>query len=368
LAAKARRLIREGIDPQVQRDQLRQEQERLRLEHEETLRREAATGTLDELFEWHIQRLKANGRMYWREVERGYKANIRPVVGGTTKARDVTEEGVVQILARLKDRDALVYANRVRSYLHAAFEAGRRHDLDPNRLDTVRFYIAHNPVANVPRPQKNEKPCDRTLDRHEIRTLWRLLVVSRMSYATQSMIKLALLTGQRIKEILGMRWDEIDMDQRIWILPNSRTKPRREHTVPLTPTAMIIIKRMQRYPDTDIYLFPKLGDRHAPMALSSVSRAINRLCSTTEALAKFTPRDIRRTVKTLMGDLGISKETRDRIQNHALNDVSTRHYDRYDYLKEKRTALEAWDRHLMGMLRAQGRPSNIVSFTKPATK
>jgi integrase len=189
-----------------------------------------------------------------------------------------------------------------------------------------------------------------------------------MSYATQSMIKLALLTGQRIKEILGMRWDEIDMDQRIWILPNSRTKPRREHTVPLTPTAMIIIKRMQRYPDTDIYLFPKLGDRHAPMALSSVSRAINRLCSTTEALAKFTPRDIRRTVKTLMGDLGISKETRDRIQNHALNDVSTRHYDRYDYLKEKRTALEAWDRHLMGMLRAQGRPSNIVSFTKPATK
>jgi integrase len=119
---------------------------------------------------------------------------------------------------------------------------------------------------------------------------------------------------------------------------------------------------MHRYPDTDIYLFPKLCDKHAPMALASVSRAINRLCSTTEAIAKFTLRDIRRTVKTLMGNLGISKETRDRIQNHALNDVSARHYDRYDYLKEKRAALEAWDRHLMDTLRMQGRPSNVVPF------
>lgn len=48
----------------------------------------------------------------------------------------------------------------------------------------------------------------------------------------------------------------------------------------------------------------------------------------------FTARDLRRTCKTLMGEAGISKEIRDRIQNHALNDVSSKHYDRYDYLPE----------------------------------
>ncbi|MEY0164830.1 integrase, partial [Providencia rettgeri] len=60
----------------------------------------------------------------------------------------------------------------------------------------------------------------------------------------------------------------------------------------------------------------------------------------------FTARDLRRTCKTLMGEIGISKEIRDRIQNHALNDVSSKHYDRYDYLNEKRVALTKWEEKL----------------------
>ncbi|MGL4712711.1 MAG: hypothetical protein ACRCWP_09180, partial [Shewanella sp.] len=59
-------------------------------------------------------------------------------------------------------------------------------------------------------------------------------------------------------------------------------------------------------------------------------------------------RDIRRTCKTLMGELGISKELRDRIQNHALNDVSSKHYDRYDYMPEKREAMRKWETRLTG--------------------
>lgn len=74
-------------------------------------------------------------------------------------------------------------------------------------------------------------------------------------------------------------------------------------------------------------------------------------------------RDIRRTCKTLMGELGISKELRDRIQNHALQDVSSRHYDRYDYLAEKRDALEQWERRLNG---TEYTTSNVVSLFRRA--
>jgi hypothetical protein len=48
-----------------------------------------------------------------------------------------------------------------------------------------------------------------------------------------------------------------------------------------------------------------------------------------------------------MGEIGLSKSIRDRLQNHALNDVSSKHYDRYEYLPEKRKALEAWESHLI---------------------
>jgi hypothetical protein len=43
-----------------------------------------------------------------------------------------------------------------------------------------------------------------------------------------------------------------------------------------------------------------------------------------------------------MGEIGIDKTVRDRVQNHALNDVSAKHYDRWDYMPEKREALLKW--------------------------
>ncbi len=47
-----------------------------------------------------------------------------------------------------------------------------------------------------------------------------------------------------------------------------------------------------------------------------------------------------------MGKAGISKELRDRIQGHAMTDVSSKHYDRYDYLKEKRSGMAIWNDEL----------------------
>ena len=70
----------------------------------------------------------------------------------------------------------------------------------------------------------------------------------------------------------------------------------------------------------------------------------------TQLINKFVPRDLRRTFKTLTGKAGISKEVRDRLQNHALTDVSSLHYDKYDYLKEKREAMEIWNNYLENIL------------------
>ena len=56
----------------------------------------------------------------------------------------------------------------------------------------------------------------------------------------------------------------------------------------------------------------------------------------------FTARDLGAPGKTLAGAAGISKEDGDRLQNYAKGDVSSKHYDRYDYLSEKRAAMAKW--------------------------
>jgi integrase len=63
-----------------------------------------------------------------------------------------------------------------------------------------------------------------------------------------------------------------------------------------------------------------------------------------------TNRDLRRTWKTLAGQAGISKEIRDRLQNHTLQDVSSKSYDRWSYMPEKRAAMEKWDAFVRSLL------------------
>ena len=64
-----------------------------------------------------------------------------------------------------------------------------------------------------------------------------------------------------------------------------------------------------------------------------------------------TNRDLRRTWKTLAGKAGVSKEIRDRIQNHALQDVSSKNYDRWTYMPEKRAGMEHWNEFVTSLLR-----------------
>ena len=63
-----------------------------------------------------------------------------------------------------------------------------------------------------------------------------------------------------------------------------------------------------------------------------------------------TNRDLRRTWKTLAGKAGLSKEIRDCIQNHALHDVSSKNYDRWNYMPEKRAGMARWDKFARALL------------------
>jgi integrase len=63
----------------------------------------------------------------------------------------------------------------------------------------------------------------------------------------------------------------------------------------------------------------------------------------------FTAGDIRRTVETRLAAEGLSKDVRAQLQSHGLGGVQSRHYDRHDYLAEKREAMEALYRLLLGL-------------------
>jgi hypothetical protein len=97
------------------------------------------------------------------------------------------------------------------------------------------------------------------------------------------------------------------------------------------------------------FVFPKYSNESEHMLTSTLSKAMSYYRKQYPSFVYVIPRDIRRTCKTLMGEAKLSKDIRDRIQNHKKGDVSSKHYDRYDYLDEKCHALKVWEGKLINV-------------------
>jgi integrase len=155
--------------------------------------------------------------------------------------------------------------------------------------------------------------------------------------------------GQRPYELVASRWCSINWEEATLLVTSEVSKNKRPHLIPLTEKAITILSELHVNSKDSEFIFPRRNDANQHLRTDSFSKAIARFREDNPKFKPFVARDIRRTCKTLMGELGISKEIRDRLQNHALNDVSSKHYDRYNYLPEKKEALRKWESKLSGL-------------------
>lgn len=345
--SKARALsqtIRDGLDPKDEQERQSKEREQAKREHEQQ-------GTIDQLFQSYTQQMKKDGKRTHEAVLVALEKETYPHLSKTTKAKDVTAHDIKIILAHMIRRGASTQSNRVRSYLMAAFNYGLKHDNDPaNFIDDAKFGLVMNPVGAIPKQKAAECVGERFLSWSETRQLLDdMEQPMNLGPTLRSLIRLCFFTGgQRPNELAGSRWANIDWQAKTLTITADISKNKRIHVVPLTDNALRVLRFQQGVAGDSPFIFPHAQQPDKPMPMASLSQAIDRYRKRTE-MEHFIPRDFRRTCKTLMGELGIAKDLRDRLQNHARNDVSSKHYDRYEYLPEKRHALELWERRLLQM-------------------
>lgn len=347
----------QGLDPKV-------ELARLEFEAEQAKRKQNQLGTVKQLFDGYTEKMKSDGKKSHGEVSRVLTNDAIPVLGEDTPANRITSHDIKLVIHKMIKRGAKVGSNRLRSYLSAAFTYGLRHDNDPNTMDaSITFQLNNNPVRDVPKAVKNEAPCDRELSPEEIKTLWNSFNSEGAYSQIEQVFKLMLATGgQRVSEVSEAEWSEFNLLEQVWEIPSNRTKNGKAHLIPLNKVAMDLLAGVEAHKDSSRFLFPHRFDSNRPIVMASISKAAHRFThDKSNRLDPFTPRDLRRTCKTRMGELGLSKEIRDRINNHALGDVSSKHYDRYDYLIEKKKALDAWSDRLEQIISTDDL-SNVVAI------
>jgi integrase len=339
---RARGLIAEGKDPSVERDRKRNDLQKER----ERIEAENRAVTVNEALDYYISTLSESTAKSVSALFTNKFCDVRAEVGGK-KLRDVTEEDIEDLLEVHLSRGRRRNAGKLFSYLASAFKRSKRY-----RPFKLRDWM--NPFLNLERPEDSlGKPGERALDAGEIKVFWEMLGRdSEMNVAVKAVLQLVLLSGQRVEQTSKMRWSHLDIEARVWDVPPVDTKTGKKnsvgHVVPLTNWMVSVIENCPASDGEDL-LFPG-GRVGQPFDVATFSKQLGKMLLCDGGLERFVPRDLRRTVKTHMSRIGVLKEVRDRIQGHAMNDVASKHYDRYDYLKEKREGLEKWERELKNII------------------
>ena len=192
---------------------------------------------------------------------------------------------------------------------------------------------------------------ERVLSTEEIRRLWHHLPAAPMTWSTAQIMRVCLVTGQRVSEVAGASKSELHLADLEWRLPAERVKNGCAHTVPLSPLALELFEEaIARSDDKEIIFFGR--SRAAAMTGDGISRAMSRSLEAL-GLENVTPHDLRRSCATQMAKLGITRLVIDKVLNHVSADRSTIAgvYDRHAYEGEKRCALESWADSIVAILR-----------------
>jgi len=305
---------------------------------------DARSGTVGDLFEGYVASLKSAGKPSWKETEKGLN-KVAKTLGPNRLAREIEPEELVELIRPIYERGARSMADHVRGYLHAAYSWGMKSEHDYRSSCPRRFRIPFNPASGIPTEPKVLGT--RWLDEDEFVQLYRWLdcpdTPVHPSYPRA--VQLIMLTGQRVEETSSLHVDQWDAKERI--IDWSKTKNLQPHAVPLPSLAAELIASIK--PSAAGWFFPSAKDPSKPVSHATLYSFTWR--QRDRGVIPFaTNRDLRRTWKTLAGRAGISKEIRDRIQNHALQDVSSKSYDRWSYMPEKRSAMAKWDRYVRALL------------------
>jgi integrase len=266
-----------------------------------------------------------------------------------------------RMLIGITERGAPVMANRVlavtKQIFGYAIDVGYRDDDPSSRLR--RKNVGGKEAAR-----------ERNLSFDEIaslvRTLWSPEFNARPE--TTGVLRLVVLTGQRVGETVRARWEHIDFTAREWRIPAETTKNGRAHLVHLSQLAIetLVALRPEGKPNQPGYVFR--GMRGGFTTERAVNRVIKRLLATPETSSEkkptsvkdkhrglklkrdgptlrgmpaFSVHDLRRTMVSRLADLGVAPHVVEKMVNHQMSGAMAV-YNRGQYLDERREAFERW--------------------------
>lgn len=156
---------------------------------------------------------------------------------------------------------------------------------------------------------------------------------------TKYLMKWQILTMTRPTESRLAKWEEIDLDRQIWLIPAERMKTNKPHSVPLNAQMLKILHALRIYSGDKPYIFASTKKRFSPLSDGAVGKTIHRIGYG----GKQTAHGFRSLASTYLNEtLLFSPDVIEAALSHSVGGEIRRIYNRSDYLDERRTLMKEW--------------------------
>lgn len=294
---------------------------------------------------------KDYGERYLNEVIKKRRANpynmiltlnndIYPLIGHIP-INEVSIEDIRRTISRKKEQGYDAAANQVRGLLKRMFDYAMSWGLVP-----------YNPVLVIKsRDVAIARSRERYLTINEIRTYYTTLLNSRIYRPRKLGLLLSLLTMVRKAELLRAKWEHINFEQRIWLIPetkaDSNTGHSREMLVYMSDQVIEIFKELKTIAGDEPYVF--VGRKSGTHISHNVFNTAQRAALVLTDLPDFKVHDLRRTASTHLHEQGFNSDAIEACLNHTMRGVRGV-YNKAVYEKERIEMMQKWSDFIFSII------------------
>ncbi|HCI4455321.1 integrase domain-containing protein [Klebsiella pneumoniae] len=312
--------LAQGMDPQQQQEQA-SEQHQIELD---SIFSTVATN-------WFQIKSRSVTEDYAKDIWRSLDKDVFTTIGAIP-VQEIKARTIVEALEPIKARGALETVRRL-----------------VQRVNEIMIYAVNtglidaNPASGVgmafEKPKKQNMP---TLRPEELPKLMRSITRSNLSLPTRCLIEWQLLTLVRPSEASSTKWEEIDLEKKLWTIPANRMKAKREHIVPISQQMIEILEIMKPISNHREHVFPSRIKPNNPMNSQTANAAIKRIGFEGTLVAH----GLRSIASTCLNEAGFDADVIEAALAHKDSNQVRSAYNRSTYLEQRIELMNWWGKYV----------------------
>ncbi|PKH04012.1 integrase [Psychromonas sp. MB-3u-54] len=318
--AEARALISKDIDPKTHKEELNHQ------------KKEALENTFGVLAEKWIELKKQ--QVTPKTADEAYQALNRHILPSLQKVpiQLIKPKMVIDIIQPVVNKGSLETAKRLCRFINEIM-----------RLAVASGIIEINYLADItklfPSPKRSHMA---TIEPKRLPELMNTLCNASITRTTRCLVEWQLHTMTRPIESATARWQDIDLDKKVWVIPAERMKMKKPHTIPLTPQTLALLNVIHSMSGHLEYLFPSFRNPKNHANSQSANMALKRMGFAGELVSH----GLRALASTTLNEQGFDPDVIEAALAHIDKNEVRRAYNRAEYIERRRVLMCWWSNHI----------------------